>query len=139
MKSIGKVRGTSTVSVRIHDVYARYLLIQSLFRKNKTNLNKNTNIHKNNKIKNNIIKPPEQLCQNIPQHNMNMCPFYGCNTLITDQNQVYTFINAEQFVCFLQCPLIVRVLSIMGFNGIGPNFIIKDLPSVLILIIVDQL
>ena len=91
MKSIGKVRGTSTVSVRIHDVYARYLLIQSLFRKNKTNLNKNTNIHKNNK----------QLCQNIPQHNMNMCPFYGCNTLITDQNQLYTFINAEQFVCFL--------------------------------------
>ena len=72
MKSIGKVRGTSTVSVRIHDVYARYLLIQSLFRKNKTNLNKNTNIHKNNKIKKNIIKPPEQLCQNIPQHNMNV-------------------------------------------------------------------
>ena len=58
MKSIGKVRGTSTVSVRIHDVYARYLLIQSLFRKNKTNLNKNTNIHKNNKIKKNIIKKP---------------------------------------------------------------------------------
>jgi len=51
MKSIGKVRGTSTVSVRIHNVYARYQLIQSLFRKTKQILTKTQTFIKIIKLK----------------------------------------------------------------------------------------